>query len=118
MARGELGQIRLKQTIGRKWNSAMIFSIMWSVYCVCLLIYFAVDPRPCKSWLYFFILRAVLLPATYYLAYCWRSSKWPKHYPNPEWVGVAIASYVALIATLAFCANVRSTKKRLAARLT
>ncbi len=49
MAKEELNAIKRKQTIGKKWNSAMIFSVMWSVYCICLLLYFAVDPDGCVS---------------------------------------------------------------------
>ena len=49
MAKEELNAIKRKQTIGKKWNSAMIFSVMWSVYCICLLMYFAVDPDGCVS---------------------------------------------------------------------
>ncbi len=109
MAKEELKAIKLRQTVGRKWNSAMIFSIMWTVYCVCQIIYFAVDPRACSYWYWYFFLRVCLLVPTYYIAYCWRVGYWPKNYPNPEWVGVVIASYVALIATLAFAASLNAT---------
>ncbi len=60
-------------------------------------------------WFFYFFLRCALLIPTYYLAYCWRIGFWPEHYLNPEWIGVIIASYVAVISTLAFAASLNET---------
>jgi hypothetical protein len=72
MAFKELRETKRKQTVGQKWNSAAIFSVMWLIYCCGILLYFLLDPIPCKYWLGFFFLRFLLLFPTFYLAYLWR----------------------------------------------
>jgi hypothetical protein len=31
---------------------------------------------------------------------------WPVYLPEPEWIGVYIATYIAMISTLSFCASI------------
>jgi len=102
----ELRETKRKQTVGQKWNSAAIFSIMWTVYCFGLILYFAFDPVPCSYWLAYFFLRFLLLFPTYYLAHLWRIGWWPGSYVDPEWVGMIIATYIAVVSTLGFAASV------------
>ena len=42
----ELQETKRKQTIGQKWNSAAIFSVMWTFYCLGLIIYWLMVRRP------------------------------------------------------------------------
>ena len=71
------------------------------------------DPIPCKYWLAYFFLRFALLFPTCYLAYLWRSGWWPASFLiEPEWVGVYIATYIALISTLGFSASINEVRKK------
>lgn len=67
----ELTETKRKQTIGQKWNSALIFSIMWTVYCLVILAYFASTPDFCWQFAIYFFARLILLFPTYSLAYLW-----------------------------------------------
>jgi hypothetical protein len=55
-------------------------------------------------------LRFVLLFPTCYLAHLWRSGWWPSSFLAPEWVGVYIATYIALISTLGFSASINEVR--------
>jgi hypothetical protein len=57
-------------------------------------------------------LRFALLFPTSYLAYLWRSGWWPASFLEPEWVGVYIATYIALISTLGFSASINEVRKK------
>mmetsp|Transcript_39544 Transcript_39544/g.88481 ORF Transcript_39544/g.88481 Transcript_39544/m.88481 type:complete len:718 (-) Transcript_39544:152-2305(-) len=109
MAIRELTETKRKQTVGQKWNSAAIFSVMWSCYCFGILVYLAIDRRACDYWIFFFLLRVLLLGPTYYLAYLWRIGWWPSTFMEPEWVGVYIATYITILAVTAFAWSLNET---------
>uniref|UniRef100_A0A7S2WTU2 Guanylate cyclase domain-containing protein n=2 Tax=Rhizochromulina marina TaxID=1034831 RepID=A0A7S2WTU2_9STRA len=101
----ELREVKRGRVIGQKWNSATIFSVMWALYIIGLLFYFADDPNLCRGWFVFFILRLVLLVPTVSLAILWHRGWWPDCAPDPEWLGVVFAIYISVVVTLKFCTD-------------
>ena len=72
MAMNELRVTKRNQPVGQRWNSSAVFSIMWTVYCLGLLIYVGLNPNVCPYWFFYYFLRVLLLIPTYSLAYLWR----------------------------------------------
>jgi class 3 adenylate cyclase len=105
----ELQDTKRNQTIGQKWNSAYIFSVMWSLYIVGITIYFLTDRVYCLRWLIYYLLRFLLLIPTFYIGRLWETKRWPSWCAEPEWVGVYIATYIALISTLSFCVGLNES---------
>ena len=100
----ELAEIKRRKTVGVKYNSATVFSIMWFAYCCMTVAYsfFQKDFEPCKYWAYYLALRLIVLVPSSFLAWCWKIGWWSRKLPNPETIGVILAAYIATIVTIGF----------------
>ena len=97
-------------TVGVKWNSAVIFFIMWSVYCTIVgLYYLAGQHWDCKYFTAYILLRLFgLLPAAI-VARLWSIGWWGTNLPEPEWIGVIFLTYAALCFAFGFATSINDS---------
>ena len=107
----ELAEIKRRKTVGVKYNSATVFTLMWGMYVVLALGYSMSNEyfNPCFYWAVYIGLRAFVLVPSSVLAWCWKENHWPRSLPTPETCGVALASYIAVIICLGFTTSINAT---------
>jgi class 3 adenylate cyclase len=111
LAYSELAEIKRKKTVGVKYNSATIFSLMWVGYILGSVMIVVGDnhSKICPSYFLFLGLRIVILIPSTILAYSWKRGWWSRSLPSPEVVGLVIATYIVIIISIGFCTVLNGT---------